>query len=195
MPEPGTSTAAAPTRRDQILGLASEFFLERGYSGTGVDEIGEAAGVTGSALYRYFAGKQAILDAIVTEGLGRLVEATEAALAGTVKDPRGALERLVRARVEFAFGPDRLTFALYRNQERHLSDRARAHARFLAERDEAEWLRHLEAARPGVPADELAIALTAAHSLVGYLPTRAHAVELEALKGHVTRMVLAALGL
>src|SRR5271154_3624356 len=66
-------------RRQQLLGIAGERVSHRGFAGTGVDEIGEAAGVTGPALYRHFANKQAILDALVVEGMERLMKSAQAA--------------------------------------------------------------------------------------------------------------------
>ena len=48
------------------MSAASELFAERGYAGAAIDEIGERAGISGPAIYRYFRGKDALLDAVVT---------------------------------------------------------------------------------------------------------------------------------
>lgn len=53
------------TKKDMILDVALTLFSDRGYDGVGVDEIGDAVGMKGPALYYYFKGKDAILEGIV----------------------------------------------------------------------------------------------------------------------------------
>ncbi|TRW42949.1 TetR/AcrR family transcriptional regulator [Georgenia yuyongxinii] len=53
--------AATGTRREQILDAAADLFARKGFHGVPIDEIGAAVGITGPALYRHFAGKEAIL--------------------------------------------------------------------------------------------------------------------------------------
>lgn len=76
-----TSAARARSgqRRTAILEAAAALFRERGFIGVGIDDIGAAVGISGPALYRYFAGKQELLADIVTGFLHRLVAATEEA--------------------------------------------------------------------------------------------------------------------
>ena len=54
----GTPTLA---RRQQILEVAAHMFVERGFRGTSIDDLGAAIGVTGPALYRHFPAKEALL--------------------------------------------------------------------------------------------------------------------------------------
>lgn len=59
-----TPTASrSDSRRDQILAAAIELFARRGYYQTGIDDIGTAVGITGPGVYRYFKGKEDVLDA------------------------------------------------------------------------------------------------------------------------------------
>ena len=53
------------TRDDQILAAAEKLFFERSFDGVGVDEIGRVAGTSGSAIYRHFPSKDAILAALL----------------------------------------------------------------------------------------------------------------------------------
>ena len=53
-----------PRRRQRILSAAAELVAERGYHEVGMADIGAAAGVTGSAIYRHFDGKSAVLVAM-----------------------------------------------------------------------------------------------------------------------------------
>src|ERR671929_1716646 len=62
--------AGNPSRREQILQAAAQLFAERGSRSVGVDDIGAAVGVTGPAIYRHFAGK----DAMLAEMLLRISE-------------------------------------------------------------------------------------------------------------------------
>jgi AcrR family transcriptional regulator len=51
-------------RRDQIIEVAVELFGELGYAKTTLEDIGEASGVTGPAIYRHFRNKEQILVAV-----------------------------------------------------------------------------------------------------------------------------------
>ena len=52
--------AIAP-RREQILATAAELFAARGFHGVSVADIGAACGISGPALYKHFASKDAVL--------------------------------------------------------------------------------------------------------------------------------------
>src|SRR5690606_27243571 len=67
-------------RKSQLAAVASELFRQRGYHGVGINDIAAAAGVTGPAIYRHFADKQAILAHVLLSGLRDMEIATEAAL-------------------------------------------------------------------------------------------------------------------
>lgn len=81
-------------RRDQILDAAFDLFHEKGYHGTGMDDIGDAAGITGPGVYRHFKSKEQILAvgirAAVTESLER-----SRAIVETTESPAKALESLI----------------------------------------------------------------------------------------------------
>ncbi|MBW8815290.1 MAG: TetR/AcrR family transcriptional regulator [Caulobacterales bacterium] len=72
---------AAPVRRgrgrppgnrpSQILKAASHLFYVRGYNATSIDDIGQAAGVSGPAVYRHFATKDEILVSLMEEAADR----------------------------------------------------------------------------------------------------------------------------
>lgn len=51
--------------KERIFNEAVRLFAEKGYNVTTVREIGAAAGVSDSVIYRYFIGKSAILDGIM----------------------------------------------------------------------------------------------------------------------------------
>ena len=48
--------------KDKILEEALTLFAEKGYDGTGVDQIAEAVGIKAPSLYKHFKGKEDILN-------------------------------------------------------------------------------------------------------------------------------------
>lgn len=179
-------------RRQQLLGIAGQMFYRRGFAGTGVDEIGEAAGITGPALYRHFANKQAILDALVIEAMQRLmVPAQAAAKPDTAANEW--LDRLIEVRLDFALGPDRYAFAVRRTEHDNLSRAALRTMATMEEVYQAEWLRVMAALRPDVPTTDLRRAVYAVHVFIGYITLEEHLDDITTVRDHVSRMVRAAL--
>lgn len=54
--------ASVVPKRDQILDAALSLFAERGYSAAPVPEIAARAGVAAGTIYRYFDGKEALVN-------------------------------------------------------------------------------------------------------------------------------------
>jgi AcrR family transcriptional regulator len=89
-----TPGAAAEVTRARILEVATELFYARGYAGTSIRDIAEALGLTKGALYYHFAGKEALLDAMVAplfDGLERLTQR----VAGGELDPESMITGLI----------------------------------------------------------------------------------------------------
>src|SRR5258706_11356986 len=127
------------SRREQILAVASELFFERGYHGTGIDQIGEAAGVTGPAVYRHFSGKQEVLDAVLLRGYEHVLKDANTTTEKR-QSPKLALKSLVQARVEFALGPDRHIVAVFRTEEHNASAQCRRRVAAMREAYIDTWL-------------------------------------------------------
>ena len=88
---PGTataSTARGQRTRERLLGATAELVAERGFHAVGIADIGAAAGVTGSAIYRHFPSKQDILVAL----LDRVVDDLRAGAGAVVDDAATAAE-------------------------------------------------------------------------------------------------------
>jgi AcrR family transcriptional regulator len=60
----GKTAAEDTPRRQAILAAALQLFAERGFHGTAVPEVAERAGVGAGTLYRYFASKEALVNAL-----------------------------------------------------------------------------------------------------------------------------------
>jgi AcrR family transcriptional regulator len=81
--------------RERILSAALQLFASHGYGGTSMRMIAEAADISPGLIYAYFAGKEALRDAIFERSM-RDVRASFAA-ASADPDPRRRLELLLRA--------------------------------------------------------------------------------------------------
>lgn len=146
----GRSVPSVSVRHRQILDAAKGLFYERGFEGVGVDEIGQAAGITGPAIYRHFSGKDEILATLFDAAMDQLLM-----LAGSpLPDPREDLRQLARGHAEFALN-DRALLSIYAREERALTPdhRRRLHRR---QRQYVErWVTALERCVPSRDPDQI----------------------------------------
>ncbi|HEU5360030.1 MAG TPA: TetR/AcrR family transcriptional regulator [Candidatus Deferrimicrobiaceae bacterium] len=78
--------------RDRLLASATELFTRKGYAGTTVREIVQAAGVTKPVLYYYFRNKEGIYLELMREAFAQF----ETLLGASQEEPGSAKERLFR---------------------------------------------------------------------------------------------------
>ncbi|MDT0443226.1 SACE_7040 family transcriptional regulator [Streptomyces johnsoniae] len=135
-------TTHATPRREQILREASRLFAERGFHGVGVDEIGAAVGISGPALYRHFAGKDAMLTELLVGISSRLRDGgyrrvTEAEAAGL--PPTAALDSLIAGHIDFALD-DRALITLHDRELDRLPDADRKRVRQLQRQYVELWV-------------------------------------------------------
>jgi TetR/AcrR family transcriptional regulator len=64
-PKPSTPRLPASDRRRQLIESALDLFSQRGFSGTTTKEIASATGVTEAIVFRHFASKQVLYDAVI----------------------------------------------------------------------------------------------------------------------------------
>lgn len=153
------------TRRREILLAAIELFRERGYHATGMNDIGEAVGMTGPALYRHFAGKEDILETALLNAARYMERKVDQVVAESL-DPRETLGLLIRdlARIVTDY-PAVVSIAL--SERRHMSDRARAIYDRSTRLRETEWVGPLLELRPDLPEVEARLRVRIAQNLVG----------------------------
>lgn len=92
---PKISEQRRAERQAQILEAAWRCFYREGVQATTMEHIIEESGLSASAMYRYFAGKEDIIVAAITtslEGLAALLEGTLRSAENL--DPATALQRL-----------------------------------------------------------------------------------------------------
>lgn len=68
------SRTAPIDKREAVLTAALALFAERGFHGTSVPDIAQRAGVGAGTIYRYFEGKEALVNALYQHYKGVLVE-------------------------------------------------------------------------------------------------------------------------
>ena len=92
---------AKADRQAAILHEAARLFAERGFSGVSLEELGAAVGVSGPAVYRHFANKQALLGAILVRVSERLLGGGQHVIAAH-DSPSARLDALIEFHVDFA---------------------------------------------------------------------------------------------
>ncbi|MCW0212245.1 MAG: TetR/AcrR family transcriptional regulator [Pseudonocardia sp.] len=157
----------APTRREQILGVAARLFAKHGYHGVSITDLGAAVGISGPALYRHFPGKEALLAEM-------LVRISEDLLAGgrarSTGEPRDVLVALVDFQLDFSLREPELIVVQDRDLD-NLPEDARRRVRQLQRTYVEIWVDTLRRIHPGLSADAARIA---AHGTFGLLNSTPH---------------------
>jgi len=183
-----------PQRRQRILAAAAELVAERGYHEVGMSDIGAAAGIVGSGIYRHFDGKSAVLVAMFDRVIDDLARVSAEILSRGL-EPAQTLKELIAAHVRITL-EDRMLMRVYHNEIASLpaddNRRLRRKQRIYIE----EWVHVLDVLRPevddaaaralvhagigavhstlfyssGLPADRLAKLMAAAAEAVMFIP-------------------------
>jgi AcrR family transcriptional regulator len=173
-------TATAP-RRELLLAAAADLFAARGYHAVGIDDIGEAAGITGPGVYRHFPSKQALLQSLCDLAAGRMLDAARSAQG---------LEALVDLHVDFVVRERRLIRVWLREQW-SLDKEARRASTAQLRSYETVWREALGLRRPDLLPDEVALVVS---SVLGMLNATTHvdsALDPDVRRGVLRRLALA----
>jgi AcrR family transcriptional regulator len=135
-----------PGRREKILQAAAELVARRGYHAVSLADIGAAAGIVGSGVYRHFTSKSAILVALLDQVMARLLDNT-ASVVARGRDDGQVLAALVADQVAFAVD-DRYLVRLYEREVHTLPDADRRRLRRLQRHYVEEWVHVLAGLRP-----------------------------------------------
>jgi AcrR family transcriptional regulator len=175
--------AERPSRREQILQAAAQLFAERGSRAVGVDDVGAAVGVTGPAIYRHFASKDAMLAEMLLRISERLLAGGSERVAQAGDDAAEQLRALIAFQVDFALANP----ALITVQDRDLgtlADADAAQVRRLQRRYVEVWVAVLARLHPGA---EAAACRARAHAVFGLINSTPHSA------GRLSHPVMAAL--
>jgi AcrR family transcriptional regulator len=91
--------------RQAVLDAALDLFSQRGYFGTSLRDVATAVGVRESALYNYFASKDALFDALIAAHQHDKLERFAPIVDGPITDGRRLLEQLAVSSLESAVDP------------------------------------------------------------------------------------------
>jgi AcrR family transcriptional regulator len=185
------------TTERRVRRAAIELFATRGFHGTGIRDLAEAAGLSSATLYHYMGTKEDLLASIMRVSLERLLESAGRVLTG-VTSPVERIARLVALHV-MTHAEQKLETRVVDGEIRSLSDARRPEIVALRDRYEDLWQDAIDA---GCRAGQLRttaprVARLALLEMCGgisrwYSPDGPH--KLDDLATHYIEMALGALG-
>jgi AcrR family transcriptional regulator len=156
-------------RQEQLLREAARMFAEFGYHGVSIEDLGASVGISGPAVYKHFASKDALLADLLVGISEDLLQNGRVEVAGA-RNPVEALERLVDKHLEFSLNePD-----LIRVQDRDLASLSPADGRQVRRLQRAYVELWVDQLVPPLSRDE---ARTRAHAVFGLLNSTPHQAE------------------
>lgn len=162
---------AKADRHRSLLRAAARLFAEKGFSGVSLEELGSAVGVSGPAVYRHFANKQALLAEILIGVSERLLTGGRE-VATRAEDPRERLTALVDFHVDFALA-DADVIRVHDRDLASLASEQRSTVRELQRAYVAVWTETLARIHPRRGDDELRVR---AHACLGLINSTPHSV-------------------
>ena len=174
--EPFAFSPAVPrlSRREDLLNVAARQFAVRGYHGVTMDEIGAASGISGPALYHYFASKEALLGEMLTAISGHLLAQGQSILTHGL-GPRPTLDRLILMHATFAVDEPELITVHYRDLPQ-AAEMDRRQVRRMQTRYVQIWIDTLVRWRPGF---DSGLASATVHAVFGLLNSTPYSGRLE----------------
>ncbi len=151
-----------PQRKTRILAAASELIGRKGFHAVSIADIGNAAGITGSGVYRHFDSKSAILVELFDQVIDDLITEEQRILDGTADLPT-ALGQLIAGQVEFVVG-DRQLAQVYYNEINNLPDEDRRRLRRKQRLYLEEWVHLLNELREDLDDTEARVVV---HATIG----------------------------
>jgi AcrR family transcriptional regulator len=176
---------------ERILAEAMLLFNERGYRDTGMDDIAAAAGLPTTSLYRFFAGKGAILAASYRRAADR-VSGDVSTILADADGPGDAVNRLVAAYVRRSFANPVIAYVYYA-ERMNVPVEERAALDNIQRSTVEAWGRQVCAAVPEISAGQARFAVHAAFALVidlGRLMQYSYAEQSQEVVRHLLRITL-----
>jgi AcrR family transcriptional regulator len=142
-------------RRQALVRAAARLFRTQGFAATSTRDIAAAAGMRSGSPFYHFDNKEALLAAVMQEGMesatarqaAAMVHATVPMKRGHVLSAREALRVLVRNHLEVLLGPDSDFIPVMLYEWRSLSEAQRGEVKRLKDGYEAVWVPVLQALR------------------------------------------------
>lgn len=151
-------------KREVLLREAILLFYRHGYHSVSIEDIGAAAGINASSVYRHFASKADLLAAAFHRASDGLTVALDEALAQS-RTPEEAIETLIYLYVELSFERSEL-MAVYFAEIGNLPKEQRSSLRNVQRLNIEKWAQLVSEARPDMPAVQARFLVHAALGLV-----------------------------
>lgn len=162
-----------PQRKQRILASAVELIARDGYTAVNLTDIGAAAGIVGSGIYRHFESKSAILVELFDQVIDRLIANADSALADHHLGAPTTAAALVRSHVELTVTERRL-LRVYVQEARNLPEPDQLRLRWKQRHYLDLWIDVLCSARPELTRAEAQLAVHACigciHSILMFHP-------------------------
>jgi AcrR family transcriptional regulator len=151
-----------PERKGRILAAAAELVGRKGFHAVSIAEIGAAAGITGSGIYRHFDSKSAVLVALFDRVIDDLLRNEHEILEST-PDLADALDLLIAGQVEFVVS-DREVAQVYYREINNLPEDDRRSLRRKQRHYLEEWVHLVTELRADLSDND---ARTVVHAAIG----------------------------
>ncbi len=177
-------------RREQILATAATLFAERGFHGVSVAELGAACGISGPALYRHFASKDAMLAEMLTSISEELLAVAQERVA-EAETSTEALVALIDWHLDFALS-NRALIVVQDRDWASLPDQAREQVRATQNAYVGVWVGVLQSLDPHLGAPHARAMAQATFGLLNSTPRtgRLPEQELREVLGSMARRAL-----
>lgn len=179
-------------RRTQLVHAASRLFAERGFRAVSMEDLAAEAGVSGPAVYRHFASKEALLaDLLIDVSRQLLDQGTQCAVD---ESPVDALASLIAFHTDFALR-DR---DLIRIQDHDFANLAFEDARTVSRLQRAYlevWINVLQRIDPALAESAARTKIQAVFGLLNSTPHSASHRDTETTRSILEAMALDSLGI
>jgi AcrR family transcriptional regulator len=138
-----------PARKERILGAAADLVARNGFTAVSMEDIGDAVGITASAIYRHYDSKSAVLVAMFDRVVDRLLGDGQAIAASEASDPADALALLVEGHIDFVIN-DRDVAQVYFREIAQVPEADRRRLRRNQRLYVEEWVLLLTELRPAL---------------------------------------------
>ena len=162
-PPPRRVRTRDPARKQRILSAAADLVARNGFHSVSMEDIGDAVGITASAIYRHYDSKTAVLVAMFDRVIDKLLSEGQQLAADPHGDPRGALIRLIEGQIDFVVD-DRDVAQVYFREITNLPETDQRSLRRKQRLYLEEWVHLLSELRPDL--DDTA-ARTLVHCAIG----------------------------
>jgi AcrR family transcriptional regulator len=152
------------SRRKLLVDAAAELFVHHPYDSVTVGMVAIEAGISGPGLYRHFQNKQALLTAVVEEGLQELHRFARSTVDAE-PDPRAALATMIDFHVRSVIADPPRTLIFLKN-EHALPESDRRRIRREMNQYAQEWVLVVQQLRPDLSEPQVRLVTQAVFAML-----------------------------